>query len=169
MTVRNDYEVQTQHPIYRDFSKARAVHAADSPTVTQPFAIAADILAASQITGTIISLSSDAADLRFVGDVGPGQVYKHYVRNVLTYTGGTTENTFGPISEGDAIYYDLDTAGTMPADVRLSTSPLAADGTANPRFGWAVLLDDNDSFDKGGATASTQTVAVMQSGAGGIV
>ena len=167
MTVRNDYELYGAGLCNRTFTKAVAVHAADSPTATQPFAIAT-VLAAGHITGTIITFE-DATDLHFVGDVGPGQVYKHNVRNVKTYSGGDTEATFDEIAEGDQIYYDLDTGGTMPADVRLSTSPLAADGVANPRFGWAVLFDDSDTFPKGGATASTQEVAVMQSGAGGIV
>ena len=105
---------------------------------------------------------------KMVGDVGAGQVYNHKVRNVKTYSGGTTEATFDEIDEGDQIYYDLDTANTMPADCRLSTSPLAADGTANPRFGIAVLKSEDDVFPKGGATASTQEVAVMQHGIGGI-
>lgn len=167
MTVRNDYEGFVENPVMRNFTKDRAVHAADSPTATQPFAIVSP-LAASQITGTIITFG-DSADLQFVGDVGPGQVYKHKVRNVKTYSGGDTEATFDEIDEGDPVYYDLDTGGTMPADVRLSTSPLAADGVANPRFGWVALLEEAETFPKGDATASTQEIGVMQSGAGGIV
>lgn len=166
MTVRNDYEVQTQHKVPRLFTKDRAVHEADSPTVTQPFAIVSP-LAASQVTGTIITFGA-AADLKFVGDVGNGQVYKHYVRNVKTYS-GSAEATFDEIDEGDPIYYDLDTNNTMPTDCRLSTSPLADSGAANPRFGWAVLLTEDDVYPKGTTTASTHLCAVLQIGAGGIV
>lgn len=167
MTVRNDYEVFTQHKVTLTFTKDRAVHEADSPTVTQPFAIVSP-LAASQLTGTILQMDSSSTG-KFVGDVGPGQVYNHKVRNVKTYTGGNTEATFDEIDEGDVVYYDLDTGNTMPADVRLSTSPLAADGTANPRFGWVVLKTEDEVYPKGGATASTQECGVCQIGAGGIV
>lgn len=167
MTVRNDYEVFTQNKITRNFTKDRAVHAADSPTVSQPFAIVSP-LAASQLTGTIITFGA-AADLKFVGDVGPGQVYNHKVRNVKTYS-AQAEATFDEIDEGDPVYYDLDIDGTMPDDVRLSTSPLASDGsTANTRFGWIVLKTEDEVYPKGTTTASTQECGVLQIGAGGIV
>ena len=167
MTVRNNYEVFVERPCMRNFTQARQVHAADAPTPTQPFAITGT-LAAAQVTGTIITLEA-SPDLKFVGDVGSGQVYLHLVRNVLTYS-GSAEATFGDINEGDQIYYDLDTNNSMPTDVRLSTSPLADSGVANPRFGWAVLISEADVFPKGtDGVASTQSVGVMQSGAGGIV
>ena len=53
--------------------------------------------------------------------------------------------------------------------LKLSTSPLDFAGAANPRFGWAVGWSDADiaNFPKGGVTASTQSVAVMQIGAAG--
>lgn len=166
MTVRADYEVFTQNKITRTFTQDRAVHAADSPTVTQPCAISG-VLAAAQITGTILRMDS-ASTGKMVVDVGPGQVYKHYVRNVRTYS-SNVEATWAAIDEGDQIYYDLDSDNTMPTDCRLSTSPLSSNGTANPRFGWAVLLTEDDAYPKGTTTASTQLIAVMQSGAGGIV
>lgn len=168
MTVRNDYEVFTQHKVTITVTQDRAVHAADSPTVTQPCAIVSP-LAASQLTGTILQMDSVSTG-KMVVDVGPGQVYNHKVRNVKTYSGGDTEATFDEIDEGDPVYYDLDTGATMPADVRLSTSPLAADGTANPRFGWVVLKTEAEVYPKGSSeAASTQECGVMQVGAGGIV
>lgn len=54
----------------------------------------------------------------------------------------------------------------MPAGVYLSTSPRDNTGAANTLFGFAVADDiASDTFPKGGATASTQRVAVMQRGA----
>lgn len=160
MTVRNDYQVQSEtwehhYPV----TKSRLENT--SPTATQPGAVKTRT-AGVQLTGTI--LTAKAGDTQVVLDATPGKVYKHFVRNVLTYS-GAAENTFGAINEGDPIYYDR--SGTMPSDVFLSTSPQDAAAAANPLFGYAVLLNDADTFPKGGSTASTQTLAVMQIGAGG--
>jgi hypothetical protein len=92
-------------------------------------------------------------------------VYRHDVRNVLTYNPGVAELTWGPINIGDPIYYDH--SASMPAGVYLSTSPVGTDTVANTLFGFAVPADDADVFPKGAAlVASTQRCAVMQVGAG---
>lgn len=161
MTVRSDYEVSSEGAVrHWEFTKTRLENT--SPVATEPFALQAISANVDQLTGTV--LTSITGDTKIVGDVTPSMVYKHYVRNVLTYA-QAAEATFGAISEGDLIYYDR--SATMPTGVYLSTSPLDASDAANPLFGRAVLLNEDDTFDKGGATASTQTVAVMQRGAGG--
>lgn len=161
MTVRTDYEVSSEGGgRHWEFTKARLENA--SPTATQPFAVNAVADGVDQLTGTVLVAGS--GDTKIVGDVTPCMVYKHKVRNVRTYNGGA-ENTFGAINEGDLVYYDR--SSTMPSDVYLSTSPLDKDGGSNPLFGRAVLMSDDDTFPKGGATASTQEVGVMQRGAGG--
>ena len=161
MTVRSDYEVSSEGGgRHWEFTKTRLENT--SPTATQPFAVNAVADGVDQLTGTV--LVAESGDTKIVGDVTPCMVYKHKVRNVRTYSGGA-EATFGAINEGDLIYYDR--SGTMPTDVFLSTSPLDAAGANNPLFGRAVLEHDDDTFPKGGATASTQELAVMQRGAGG--
>jgi hypothetical protein len=134
-----------------------------SPTPTQPAAVKSRTNG-TQICGTILSIDAGASIA--IVDFTCSMVYAHDVRNVLTYS-GAAENTFGALNIGDPVYYDR--SSTMPAGVKLSTSPLDKDGNANPLFGYIVAKDDTDSalFAKGGGTASTQTyVGVMQRGAG---
>lgn len=116
----------------------------------------------SQATGTILTL--DSARSIAIVDFTHTAVYKHSIRNVLTYAAGV-EATWGEINIGDTIYYDR--SSTMPADVDLSTSPLDKDGNANAWFGNVVLQEargeTSASFPKGAnGVASTQTSDVMQ-------
>lgn len=162
MTVRNDYQVDSdgyeRHP---SITKARLENST-APTATQPFAVKSRI-AGVQLTGTI--LFADAGDAKIVGDIGNDRIYKHKVRNVLTYSAGA-EATWGELKEGDPVFYDR--SGTMPADVLLSTSPNDVAAAANPLFGFITLLTEDDVFPKGAdGVASTQTVAITQVGAGG--
>lgn len=128
------------------------------------------------LSGTLLAI--DAVNSMAVLDVTCGMVYRHDVRNVLTYVGGGggVEATWGVINIGDPVYYDPST--TMVAlGIYLSTSPLRNDAgaTANTRFGWVVACPatagfdtDAASFPLGGAGAgTTHRVAVMQRGAGG--
>lgn len=139
-----------------------------TPTPTYPAAVLS-VLPGTQLTGTILVV--DATDSVAIIDTTPNMIYKQYVRNVLTYKVGA-EETFGAINIGDPIYYDR--SATMPANAKLSTSPLDSTGAANPLFGFVVpSMGESDSaaalaaaFPKGAATASTQYCAVMQVGAG---
>lgn len=133
-----------------------------TPTPSNPCELTSRT-AGTQVTGTILSV--DAANSVAVIDFTAGMVYYQEVRNVLTYANGA-EATFGAINIGDFVYYD--NSGTMPAGVYLSTSPAAADATANTLFGYVVPCNEADMalYPKGGATASTQWCGVMQRGAG---
>lgn len=120
----------------------------------------------TQLTGTILSLDQDA-DIAVI-DHTCSMVYRHSIRNVLTYA-AAVEATWGAIRHGDPVYYDR--SATMPASVYLSTSPLDNTGAANPFFGYVVMNvgrgETAASFPKGAdAVASTQTSDVMQVGAG---
>jgi len=173
-TVHPDYEVASEGAIrhweipYADFYDV-------TPTPTNA-ASATGLVVGINLTGTVLTI--DAANAMAELDVTCGQVYRHDVRNVLTYVGGGggVEATWGVINIGDPVYYDPST--TMVAlGIYLSTSPLRNDAgaTANTRFGWVVAApsttgDDTDaaSFPLGGAGAgTTHRVAVMQRGAGG--
>jgi hypothetical protein len=161
MTVRPDYEVSSEGGVrHWEFPQARLEN--NAPVATEPAAVTS-ILPGTQLTGTVLTV--DADDDTAVIDLTCSMVYRHYVRNVLTYNGGN-ENTFGAINIGDPVYYDG--SNTMPADTFLSTSPLDRLAAANPVFGFVVPMDDVDMalYPKGGATASTQTCGIMQVGAG---
>ena len=82
------------------------------------------------ITGTAIS--AEDADGYTVVDTGKEASFKHSVRNVMTYNGGT-EATYAAETQGKRVYYDA--SSTMPAGTYLSTSPLDKDGNANEKFG----------------------------------
>jgi len=160
MTVRSDYEVSSESAIrHWEFTKTRLENA--TPTATEPFALLSGV-DGQQLCGTV--LTSVSGDTKIVGDVTNSMVYKHYVRNVVSYAAGA-ESVFTAIVEGAPIYYDR--SSTMPSGVYLSLSPLDENGDANPFFGTAVLENEDDTFAKGAATASTQEVAVAQAGVGG--
>lgn len=153
--IRNDYEVSSEGAVrHWDIPYARLEDA--TPTPTMPAALLSDI-DGTQLTGTILSV--DAADSMAVIDFTHSMVYEHDVRNVLTYSQGS-EATWGSIAIGDPIFYDR--SATMPAGVFLSTSPLDSTGAANPLFGFRVPANDDDIVAAGDATASTQSVAVLQ-------
>lgn len=133
-----------------------------TPTPSNP-AMVLGRVAGKEVCGTILSI--DAGESEAVIDFTSSMVYLLSVRNVLTYGGGV-EATWGAINIGDPIYYDRDTAATMPAGTYLSTSPLDSAGNANPLFGWA-MSSNRVTYPLGGVTAATVNVAVMQSGAGG--
>lgn len=173
-TVHNDYEVSSEGGVrhwefpYGEFYDV-------TPTPTNAASIDGRVNGAN-ITGTILAI--DAVNSMAVMDVTAGMVYRHDVRNVLTYVGGGggAEATWGVINIGDPVYYDPST--TMVAlGIYLSTSPLRNDAgaTANTFFGWVVAAPsttgtdtDAASFPLGGAgSGTTHRVAVMQRGAGG--
>jgi hypothetical protein len=161
MVVRNDYEVSSEGGV-RHWTIPYARLENVTPTPTQPAMMVSAVLG-SGAGGTVLTV--DAAASLAIVDFTSSMVYKHFVRNVITYDGGqpSIENAWRAINIGDTIYYD-DTA-TMPADVFLSTSPLNNAGAANSIFGWRVKLNEADTAALGGVIASTQTCAVMQRGA----
>lgn len=153
--IRNDYEVSSEGAVrHWDIPYARLEDA--TPTATMPAALLS-VTDGTQLTGTILVV--DAGDSMAVIDFTHSMVYEHNVRNVLTYVEGA-EATFGAINVGDPIYYDR--SATMPAGVYLSTSPLDSTGAANPLFGFRVPANDTDTAAAGAATASTQSLAVLQ-------
>lgn len=160
--IRHDYEVASEGAI-RHWEIPYARLTDTTPTATLPCEVTS-LTDSTQLTGTILVV--DADDSVAVVDFTCGMIYWHEVRNVRTYNQDVAELTWGAINIGDEIYYDH--SASMPAGVYLSTSPLNFDGTTNTRFGWAMPRDDTDMalFEKGGATASTQEIAVMQLGAG---
>lgn len=160
--VNRGYEVSSEGAVrHWEVSYSRLTDA--TPTPTNPAALLSRTVG-TQLTGTI--LTTDAGTSVAIVDFTSSMVYQQAVRNVLTYA-AAVESTFGAIREGDPIYYDR--SATMPAGVYLSTSPLDNTGAANPLFGFVVLNagEDTSDFPKGAdAVASTQTLAVMQVGAG---
>jgi hypothetical protein len=160
-TIRTDYEVSMETSILHwPIPYARMEDT--TPTETFPASVLSRVKG-TEMTGTILTL--DAGDSKAVVDFTPAMVYKHDIRNVLTYS-GAAEATFGAINVGDTVYYDR--SSTMPAGVKLSTSPLDKDGVANPIFGRVVQIDDTDGalYPKGTTSASTQYAGVAQKGAG---
>lgn len=160
--IRNDYEAASEGAV-RHWEIPYARLTDTTPTETIPCEVTS-LTAGTQLTGTVLTI--DAGESVATVDFTPSMVYFQEVRNVLTYNPGVAELTWGAINIGDEIYYDG--SASMPAGVVLSTSPLDTDGTANTRFGWVVPIHDTDMalYPKGGITASTQEVGVMQLGAG---
>lgn len=160
--VNNDYEVSSEGAV-RHWEIPYSRLTDTTPTPSNPAEVTS-LLPGTQLTGTILSI--DAGSSVAVIDFTSSMVYRQTVRNVLTYNAGN-EATWGPINIGDVVYYD--DSSTMPAGTYLSTSPLDNTGAANTLFGYAVSSDDTDMalFPKGAAlVGSTETVAVMQVGAG---
>lgn len=161
MATLYDYEVSVEGA-ERKWILPYARLSDTTPEVGEP-ALVSGRVAGALMGGAVLSL--DADDSVAVLDLTPGKIYAWNVRNVLTYNGGA-ENTFGAINIGDPVYYDP--SSTMPAGVKLSTSPLDKDGGTNSVFGHVIAKDDTDQalYPKGGATASTQAVGVIVKGAG---
>lgn len=167
MVYNPDYEVSSAGAIrHWEVPYARLENA--TPVESEAAAILS-LIPGTQTTGTVISL--DAVRSVAVIDVTCSMVYRHTVRNVLTYA-ANIEATWGPINIGDPVYYDR--SATMPATVFLSTSPFDNLGVApaniNPLFGHVVPVnvDDIVTFPHGAALiASTHELGVMQIGAGG--
>lgn len=169
-TVHSDYEVSSEGAV-RHWEVPYADLCDVTPVPTNAACLTGR-LPGSDVSGTILTI--DAGRTMAIVDVTCSMVYRHDVRNVLTYTGGAGELTWGAINIGDPVYYDSSPSMTV-AGIYLSTSPLDHDGVANTRFGWVVPAPsatgtdtDAASFPLGGAgSGTTHRVAVMQRGAGG--
>ena len=166
MAVQTNYEVSSEGAVrHWEFTCARMTH--NTPMETEPAEVTS-LLLGTKITGTTLGIDpatiTGLPAVTALVDVTHSAVYRHLVRNVLTYAGA--EASWGTIAEGDPIYYDP-SASMLALDLRLSTSPIRTGGGANTLFGFAVGADDADraTFPKGLATADTVLVAVMQRGA----
>ena len=159
-TVHNDYEVSSEGAVrHWEIPYARLADVTPTPTNA---AQVTGLLDGHQLTGTILTI--DAGTSVAVIDFTASMVYRHDVRNVLTYAGA--EATWGPINIGDPVYYD-DGATMVALFIQLSTSPVPTGGGANTLFGFVVPASDADVFPKGAAlVAGTYRCAVMQLGAG---
>lgn len=144
-----------------------------TPTIHKPAAVLGTV--GLQITGTIIGVQTDVTPNTITLDVRNGKIYLHQLRNVLTYS-GAIEDTWTLINYGMAVYYDR--SSTMPAAVKLSTSPLDKDGVANALFGhivWAQTEEpdpfqgDRDPYPAGNAGAGVThlNIAILQYGMSG--
>ena len=158
--IRHNYQCWSRDPWCVLVPYARMTDA--TPTETLPAELTS-LTAGTQLTGTIITV--DATDSVACVDVRAGNIYYHEVRNVRTYA-NQVEASWGVINIGDAVYYD--SSATMPAGVKLSTSPLDNTGGANPLFGFIVPCNDADraNYPTSPATAATEECGVCQRGAG---
>jgi len=132
-----------------------------TPTLADP-AMVTGLPVGTQITGTVINPGVAVTDPVVVLNTSPGAVFRHNVRNVITWN-VAVELAWRAMNIGDVVYYDYTSDATN--GVKLSTSPLNQAGTANPIFGNIVLMQDETSasYPKGTAIGgSTHVCAVMQ-------
>jgi hypothetical protein len=168
MAIRPTYEGSSEGAVRHWEIPFTRLNNAVAPTPTQPAYVtvpAAERALRHGATGTILSTDTTHVPSVAVIDFTRGAVYKHNVRNVLTY-GGQAEASWGALNVGDPVYYD--DSATMPADYFLSKSPSNGAGLVNPLFGFIVAIDDVDAalYPKAGAVAASLTnVAVIQRGA----
>lgn len=158
MPVGNDYQISSEGAV-RHWEVPYARLTDTTPAVGDPAELTA-LTAGTEIGGTILAIDANVS--RAVVDFTCSMIYKHYVRNVRTYS-GAAENTWGVIDVGHRVYYD--SSPTMPAGVYLSTSPLDSAGAANPLWG-TVAYAGSVTLPTTTATAATEEIPVMQRGAG---
>jgi len=158
MPVGNDYEISSEGAV-RHWEVPYARLTDTTPAVGDPAELTS-LLAGTQVNGTVLAINAVVS--RAEVDFTASMIYKHYVRNVRTYS-GAAENTWGVIDVGDIVYYD--NSATMPAGVYLSTSPLDNLGVANSLFGY-VAFSNQVTLPTTTATAATEEIPVMQRGAG---
>ena len=167
-TIQDDYQVSSEGAVrHWEIPFARLELAAD-PVASMPTAVVDDAARPGtglpQLCGTVLVVDSDESIA--VIDFTCSMVYLHYVRNVTTYA-TAAESVWAAMDIGYLVYYDR--SATMPANTHLSLAAADNNAVANPKFGWVVPWSDADAanYPKGGITASTQSCAVMQMGAGG--
>lgn len=170
MVVYNDYEVSSEGAVrHWEIPYARITkNPVGAPIESNPVEVISAIVAilGHKLTGTCLSI--DAGRSVAVIDFTAGMVYRHWVRNVLTYDGGGAANTWGLINIGDPVYFDHG-AAAIAADIQLSTSPAVIGGDLNSFFGYVVATDEVDAalFAKAAAGAPLPVrCGVLQCGAG---
>lgn len=161
-TTTYDYEQSSEGGREREVRVPYARLVDVTPTLHDPAAVTS-LLPGAELIGTVTSL--DATNSVAIINTADGAVFRHNVRNVLTYNPGVAELTWGPINIGDPVYYDP--SASMPANCKLSTSPLSTTAAANPLFGVVVMLQDEADtgadFPRGTALAgSTDAFAIRQ-------
>jgi len=159
MPVGNDYEISSEGAV-RHWEVPYARLTDTTPAVGNPAEMTA-LVAGTEVGGTVLAI--DPVVSRAVVDFTCSMVYKHKVRNVLTYNVGVAELTWGVIDVGNRVYYD--NSASMPADVYLSTSPLDLTGAANSLFG-TVVFSNQVTLPTTTATAATEEIPIMQRGSG---
>lgn len=163
MVYNPDYEVSSTGAVrHWEIPYARLEHVTPVPSEA---AAVLSLLPGTQLTGTILSIDATRAVATI--DFTCSMVYRHMVRNVLTYNVGA-EATWGVINIGDPVYYDR--SATMVAlDLFVSTSPLDNVGGANELFGHIVpaSIEDMVNWPTLVAAAATVECPVCQIGAGG--
>ena len=161
-TTTYNYEQSSESGRERHIRVPYARQTDVTPTLHDPVQVTG-LIAGLMITGTNITL--DAINSESVVNVADGAIYRHGVRNVLTYTAGpVAEATWGPINIGDPVYYDAEQDALTGN--KLSTAVQQSDGaTANTLFGHVLMMQDEDAddFEKGAAQVASQHLcAVMQ-------
>lgn len=166
-TVHADYQVSSEGDackLHWPIPYARLSDATPTPTNA---AMVTDAVVGQSMTGTILSI--DPTDSIAVVDLTHGAIYRHDVRDCITYDGANNETAWRVINIGDNVYYD-NTAALNAAGVYLSTSPLNGVGAANTLFGHVVY--DGSAADlarfplgDGLTPGATFRVAVLQEGA----
>ena len=165
--IRADYEVSSEGAV-RHWEIPYARLEDITPTPSFPAAVADDAAPPGtglpQLCGTILTIDADESIA--VIDFTCSMIYRHTVRNVTTYA-TAVESAWAAMDIGYVVYYDR--SATMPAGTYLSLAAADNNTVATTKFGWIVPWSDADAanYPKGGVTASTQTCAVMQMGAGG--
>lgn len=160
-TTTYDYEQSSEGGRERMLPIPWSRLADTTPTLGDPAQVTSAV-AGTQITGTVINPGVAVTDTVVVLNVAPGAIFRHNVRNALTWAGGPAEATWQALNIGDVVYYDV--TSDLVNGVKLSVSPLNA-AAANPIFGNIVMMQDEDSadFPKGGAgSGSTHVCAVMK-------
>jgi len=167
MTVRSitqSYEVSSESGRERHVRIPWARLDDTTPTLGDPAQVTS-LIDGMEVCGTVVNAGTTTTDEVVILNVAEGAVYRHNVRNVLTYNAGpVAEATWGAINVGDPVFYDTE-QDTLNG-INLSTAPLQSDGaTLNPRFGTIVLLQEQDADDfPTVATALSDVYGVMQCG-----
>ena len=159
--INHDYECSSEGCV-RHWEVPYTRLTDQSPTPTNPCEVTSQ-LAGTQICGTILGIDATASIATV--DFTCSMVYRFSVRTVTTYAG--PESAWADINIGNVVYYDS-TPG-MPAGVYLSQAAAATDASANPIFGYIVLLPEETaaSYPKlAGVAGNTWVCGVMQRGAG---
>ena len=152
MTVRShvyDYEQSSESGRERHVRIPYARLEDVTPTVGDPACVLC-LVDGMEICGTVITINATTSEA--IVNFAEGAVYRHNVRNVLTYNNDgppQTEAGWWAINIGDPVYYD-DNQDDLNG-IKLSTAPAHFDGTPNPRFGTIIMLQDEDAgdFEKG--------------------
>jgi len=162
-TTTYDYEQSSESGRERHVRVPYARQTDVTPTLHDPVEVTS-LLVGGNMCGTNVSL--DAVNSESIVNFAVGAIYRHGVRNVLTYNAGpVAEATWGPINIGDPVYYDAEQDAL--SGNKLSTAPLSSAGAANARFGIVVMQQDEtaDDFPKGDDTGGVSVVcAVLQTG-----